>query len=428
MATAVIQASFNTGEWAPALNARVDIQKYHSAAALLKNWFVDYRGGASTRAGTKYILQAYKSATAVRLIPFQASFTVGYILEFGDFYIRFINNGAYVLEPATTITGATQANPCVVHDVAHGYSTNDWVLISGVVGMTQLNGNYYQITVTDADHYSLADLNDTAINSSAFTAYVSGGTAWRVYAIGSPYAAADLAKVKFAQNVTQMVLCHPSYSPYILSLVTATNWTMLPIVIGATVTSPTGVTVGTTLSAGSVNYSYVVTAVDANGQESAPSSPASLASKQDLRSTAGTNTVSWTAVNGALSYNVYESVPSYAGAIAAGSSYGYIGNTAAVSFADSNIGPDFSITPPIPQNPFLGAGVATITLTANDIYTTVPTLSLTAAPSGGQTATAAVTLGGMDIYGKGDTIQAAYKDLYGQIESSKHLFTAYANL
>lgn len=41
---------------------------------------------------------------------------------------------------------------------------------------------------------------------------------------------------------------------------------------------------------------------------------------------------------------------------------------------------------------------------------------------------AAITLGGADIYGKGDTIQAAYKDLYNQIESSEHFFKAYANL
>lgn len=41
---------------------------------------------------------------------------------------------------------------------------------------------------------------------------------------------------------------------------------------------------------------------------------------------------------------------------------------------------------------------------------------------------AAVTLGGIDIYGKGSTIQAAYKALYKKIESSQHLFKAYANL
>ena len=126
-----IQASFNTGEWSPSLNARVDLAKYRSAAALLQNWTVDYRGGASTRPGTKYILQAYKSATAVRLIPFQASFAVSYVLEFGDFYIRFFNNGSPVLEAATSITVATAGPPEVFTDAAHGYLNGDWIFVGG---------------------------------------------------------------------------------------------------------------------------------------------------------------------------------------------------------------------------------------------------------------------------------------------------------
>src|SRR5882762_3879561 len=136
-----MQHSFHAGEWAPALNARVDLAQYHSAAATLRNFFVDYRGGASSCPGTKYILQARISGKAVRLIPFQASFTVNYVLEFGDFYIRFYFNGAPVLETAKIITNASQANPLVV-DIStnHGWSVGDWVFITGVVGMTQLNG------------------------------------------------------------------------------------------------------------------------------------------------------------------------------------------------------------------------------------------------------------------------------------------------
>jgi len=88
-----VQASFNSGEWSPKLYARVDQAKYKSGAALLQNWFVDYRGGASTRMGSKYVIQAYKSSTQVRLINFQASFSVGYVLEFGNGYIRFIYQG-----------------------------------------------------------------------------------------------------------------------------------------------------------------------------------------------------------------------------------------------------------------------------------------------------------------------------------------------
>ena len=57
MSEVAVQASFNAGEWSPHLNARVDMQKYKSGAALLENFFVDYRGGASSRTGTKYIIR-----------------------------------------------------------------------------------------------------------------------------------------------------------------------------------------------------------------------------------------------------------------------------------------------------------------------------------------------------------------------------------
>ena len=223
MADLSIQASFNSGEWAPALYARVDMQKYRSGAALLENWFVDYRGGASTRTGTRYILQAYKSATAVRLIPFQASFDVGYVLEFGDEYIRFFIDGAPVLEDPFSITAATKANPCVVTIPGNDFIVGDWIYIDGIVGMTELNQHYFSILNAAGSSITLGDLNGNPINSSAYGTYVSGGQARRVYTIASPYAAADLALIKFTQNVSQLILCHPSYPPYVLSLITAVS-------------------------------------------------------------------------------------------------------------------------------------------------------------------------------------------------------------
>lgn len=73
---------------------------------------------------------------------------------------------------APTITGATQANPCVITATAHGLSTGATIEINDVVGMTELNGNTYTITKVDADSFSL-----DSTDSTAYTAYTSGGTA-----------------------------------------------------------------------------------------------------------------------------------------------------------------------------------------------------------------------------------------------------------
>src|SRR5882757_6460370 len=148
------QKAFHAGEWAPWLYARVDLQKYHSAAALLRNFYVDYRGGASNRTGTRYILQAYRSSTAVRVIGFTASSTVTYVLEFGQGYIRFYSNAAAILETAVAITGITQANPAVV-TVANTWNIDDWVFITGAVGMTQVNGRYFRISARSGANITL---------------------------------------------------------------------------------------------------------------------------------------------------------------------------------------------------------------------------------------------------------------------------------
>lgn len=394
VSTPVIQTSFNSGEWAPALNARVDVAKYHSGAALLRNFFVDYRGGATTRPGTKYILQT-RSTSTVRLIPFQASFTVSYILEFGSGYIRPYQNGAPILETTTTIS-AVNIGTSTITDTGHGYSNGDWVKITGIVGTlgNQLNGNYYIIAGAATNTYTLTDLNGVAI---VFTgAYTSGGVAARVYTLlTSPYQAAELAQIKFAQNVNLMVICHPNYPPYVLTLIATTNWTIAAITFGSTVAAPTGQSVATTLSAGSVNYAYVITAVDSIGQESPPSAFATLASKTDIRTVAGTNTVSWSAVTGASSYNIYRAQLDYAGGVPAGSQFGFVGNVTGLSLIDSNIVPDFSSGPPVVENPFSGSGVQTVTVTAPGTYTTVPTVSFSG--GGGSGAAALASLGALTV-------------------------------
>lgn len=384
MAQPTIQHSFNSGEWAPHLWARTDVEKYHSGAALLRNFYVDYRGGASTRSGTKYVIRAYKDSTAVRLIPFQASISLGFVLEFGNQYIRFHRDGAPVLEAALNITGVSLTNPCVV-TVANTYTTGDvdWVYISGITGTTQLNGKFFIVHARSAADITLYDLFGNPVDATGFTAWSAGGTVQRIYTIASPYAAADLELLKFVQNVDVLIITNTNYVPYELIFTSPTSWALTPISFGSGVTAPTGVTVTTSLAAGTVYYSYVVTALDNNNQESVISAAGTAGPIQDQRVTAGSMFVSWSPVTGAASYNVYKTQVSYGAPVPAGSAYGFTGNCTATTFVDSNVAADFSQPPPIAANPFAsGSGVTATTITAGGSYTTAPTVTASAPPAG----------------------------------------------
>lgn len=77
--------------------------------------------------------------------------------------------------PVPAITAITQANPAVVTDTGHNLEDGDVIEISGVVGMTELNGNRYVVEVVDANSFKLL-----GVDSSGYGAWVSGGT----YTIG----------------------------------------------------------------------------------------------------------------------------------------------------------------------------------------------------------------------------------------------------
>ena len=82
-----------------------------------------------------------------------------------------------------TISNITQADPCVITHSAYTFQTNQIVRITDLGsdmptprGMSQLNNNRYKIVVLGATTFSLKDvITGEPIDSTAFTAYVTGG-------------------------------------------------------------------------------------------------------------------------------------------------------------------------------------------------------------------------------------------------------------
>lgn len=504
---AKIQTSFTGGEIAPQLYGRVDLAKWSNGASVMRNMQVSYRGGASSRAGLRYVGTCLQDAGEFgtnpppRDIRFQFNINQGYALEFGDQtvtrtvtdtadnggevqleldstrglmtgnsmvvsgvtgtteangtwsivvddathvtltgsvyanayvsggttvtqsgYMRIKSAGAYVVEDPTNISAITTANPLVITSNAHGYQNGDWVYISGVGGMTELNGLTWVVEEVTANTYQLVDLFGNSVSSLGFGAYTSGGTAERIYTVVSPYAAEDLPFLKYTQSADTMSLCcwnqdtFTEYPPYDLVRNGATDWVFNEVDFGSSITAPTGVTAthhnSTTQS---TYYSYVVTAIDSQtGEESVASSSAS-AYNNDIAVNAGSNTIKWNAVAGASSYNIYKATPSYAVAVPVGASYGYIGTAFGTEFTDTNILADFSAVPPVYNNPFARGKIEYVTITGGGSgYTQAGvTYSVATSTGSGFTGTPIVISGavvgfiitnGGEGYAPGDTI------------------------
>lgn len=349
MAARPVLRSFAAGEIAPELFGRIDLEKFQSGAALVQNMIVLPHGPVQSRPGFEYVLETKDSTKASRLIPFAWSVEQTMMLEFGDGYIRFHTEGATLLDAGITITGATQANPCVLTYFGADPANGDWLYLADLGGMSELNGRFVKVANVDsaANTFEPADLDGAPIDSLAYTAYTIGGTASPVYEIASSYVEADLAAISYTQSADVLTLCHPDHPVRELRRLGATNWTLTDVVFGPVVEAPTGVT-ATATGAGATTHRYVVTSIDAyTYEESLASTPDDCTN--DLTIAGQYNTVAWsepvaTPVAGSAVYKQK------------GTAYGYVGQVAqgTLTFVDDNIVPDMSKAPPEAADPFAG--------------------------------------------------------------------------
>lgn len=374
MTDSIIQTNFSGGEVSPSLFGRTDLEKYHIGASTIRNLFINYRGGASSRAGLKYILMCKQAAPNIggtstqyppRDIEFQFSINQGFVLEFGDQYMRVKSNGAYVVESSVVVTGVTMGGVFST-STSHGYSVGDWVFDQGNTGF---NGLTWVVASTPtANTFTVVDLFGTPITSATIS---GAGTVARIYTVVAPYAAIDLPYLKFTQSANTMSLCcvnqdtKTEYPTYDLVRNTNTNWVFTKVSFASTISAPTGITVTAHNSTTpSTFYSYVVTAVDATTGEESVASSSGTVENNDISVFAGSNTITWNTVANASSYNIYKATPSFSVNVPIGSSYGYAGTAFGTSFSDNNITADFTTVPPVHNDPFARGAITGLTITS----------------------------------------------------------------
>ena len=92
------QTNFTAGELSPRLYGRVDIARYQNGAETIKNMVPLIHGGVKSRDGLQYVASTKDSSKRSRVVRYVFNRDQAYILEFGDYYIRFFNSGGQILD------------------------------------------------------------------------------------------------------------------------------------------------------------------------------------------------------------------------------------------------------------------------------------------------------------------------------------------
>jgi hypothetical protein len=225
-------SNFNGGEVGPLLSGRVDFEKYSSSCYKMERFVPTVQGPAKRMPGTRFVLPTKYQDKVSYLKRFEFSFDQAYVLEFGDQYVRFFTDRGVVLGDTLDITNITKANPGVLTYTGTDPADGDWFLVSGVEGMTELNGRYVQVSSvnTGANTFSLKDWFGNAIDTTNYGTYVYNGDLQKVYEIASPYTEADLTNpeggcaLSIVQSGDVLYIGCEGYAPRTLTRSGNTSW------------------------------------------------------------------------------------------------------------------------------------------------------------------------------------------------------------
>lgn len=414
--TKTFRGSFVGGEISPEMFGRIDDSKFQSGAASIENMIATSLGPAEKRPGFAFVATTKNNGTA-RLIPFTFSVTQTVVVEMGDGYFRFHTLGE-TLEYAVPAAWVTATAYAVADLVAEGGINYYCVTAntSGVFAADLAAGCWYalpaDLTYEIPSPYAAADLFDIHYVQSADVLTLVhpnyppaelrrlGSTEW-VYApivfgqtLSAPTGVAITPTLGYVAVVATVTDSTASGNAGQALFQTVANHT-LSLGDGVYVNSPAGsgglsgffmvalvpidsdgnlinnqlylmdysgnpvmfgaaaeATVGSTIQFGTqiidITNTYVVSAVAADGiQQSPTSTPVSVLN--NLFVTGSFNTLTWNAVPNAFNYYVFKEKFGL---------YGFIGQTSSttLTFSDTNIAPDMSITPDIEDPVFESAG------------------------------------------------------------------------
>jgi hypothetical protein len=170
----------NAGELSPFLEGRVDIGKYPNGLQICENFIPLIQGPAQRRAGTRNVSSVKDQNDRTWLMPFVFSSTDGWILEFGDQYIRFYTDRGQVLDGGLPYE---IVSPYLLADLTdtNGTFRINYVQSADVVYLAHPSYPVYKLSRFGNTNWTITEVNTTAgpfqdVNSVKTTKVYSSGT------------------------------------------------------------------------------------------------------------------------------------------------------------------------------------------------------------------------------------------------------------
>jgi len=223
----MIQPSFTSGELAPRMYGRVDVERYFTGVKTMENFLLTPFGSAERVPGTYYVAPAKYAAKKCRLLNFTYSASTAYVIEFGEYYMRFYkSNGQLVVtSPSAWGTGT-------------GYVVGNYVSQGGVI--------YYCI---------VAHTSGTFATDLAAAKWV----AQDIYEVPTPYTEAQLPNVQYKTTGDIGYFTHPSHPTYKLSRFADTTWTFAAVSFKYPMFLPTNTVAANTMTPSATTGSITIT-------------------------------------------------------------------------------------------------------------------------------------------------------------------------
>jgi hypothetical protein len=95
-----LQTNVTAGEFSERLDGRVDIARYANAVRRLENFYALPQGGAQRRPGLHFVAACKRADVRSRLIPFKFNDEQAYMLEWGEYTVRFYMDEGQILAGA----------------------------------------------------------------------------------------------------------------------------------------------------------------------------------------------------------------------------------------------------------------------------------------------------------------------------------------